>query len=230
MLSLWISSPKEYFNIYECAIVLQSSQISNIDKTNQAGWRHQKPSFLDREVKMSPKWRKNSLVHLFSVFLKHVFLSLCWKFPLMYTIRYKRHLIFRMFRKPSDLCIWKYLRVSCSTDWAGRVLHMEIFKTLYQNEKPPFLGRFSMTWTFLIYQNFPIIFNKLFYEKEGHSWNELKNNKGRVFLWLSELRFSIITAAALVAAVAQVQSQAQEIPHALGVAKKETKWQRQNEK
>mgnify|MGYP007008976079 CR=1 FL=1 len=42
-------------------------------------------------------------------------------------------------------------------------------------------------------------------------------------MWLSELRFSIVTAAALVAAVAQVQSLAQEIPHALGVAKKETK-------
>lgn len=58
VLSLWISSPKEQFNIYECAIVLRSSQIFNIANTNQAAWRHQKPSFLDREIKMSPKWRK----------------------------------------------------------------------------------------------------------------------------------------------------------------------------
>ena len=38
--------------------------------------------------------------------------------------------------------------------------------------------------------------------------------------WCSRLKISIVTAAAPVTVVAQIQSLAQELPHAMGVAKK----------
>ena len=48
----------------------------------------------------------------------------------------------------------------------------------------------------------------------------LENNTGRVPLWLSGLGSSVVTTVAWVTAVAQVQSMAQEVPHASGAAKK----------
>ena len=47
-----------------------------------------------------------------------------------------------------------------------------------------------------------------------------KNNPKAVPMWCRELRIQRVTAVAQVAAVVQVQSQAQEFPHAVGKAKK----------
>ena len=60
-----------------------------------------------------------------------------------------------------------------------------------------------------------------FVSTEPHGNAQLRNFKqGGVLLWLSGLRIRIVTAAAWVAAVAQIWSLAQELPYTSSVAKK----------
>lgn len=171
---------KGIINIYKCAVVLQSSQMSSITNT-EAARSHQKPFFLDMEIKMSPKWRKRFFGS--SIFcVSHDTSSFPYIESLYSCI-------------PVHLVDTWYLRFFFMNPQICFGMFSNSALAYTKNEKAQLPGRFLIIWTFFIYQNFPVIFLKVILWKWGYLWWWIKGNVGKMrgkcwAEWLNQVKFT----------------------------------------